>query len=1176
MAFTVPDSSPPSTPDKSRSLFSNPSTTPAGPPPSSAASFTPHGVPNSSTFGNSQMGSRSNLSFSESGFGQSTNFGGNDSLFSSFSSSKLPPLQNAKSSIFSGSFGNQMGFKPVNASGNLKVRNKRPHNLSQMSAASEDWVDEGEGEEEEEEEEEVEEDEASGEGEDDEEYVDEGDEEGDEVEYEDDEEANFEDDMEMEPTNNKMDASLFGGFNSTFSPLRGQNPAPAPKRIYSNPGNAKRAKIDEQWATSSPASAKAKLIPRKRPSQFPIIARDLAARTKIAAVTEPGEVVLPTDECIGELLDKLQGPEVGGGEAAAMFSEAATTLTDIWTKACKKESEHTGQHQPSGTFGPGEDASGIEKATVVASLLLHLHHPPRKDRTGGYLRTSGIPTNSRSLVVSGSSANKEVPIPKVLVDWLNENHSGSAQEVEALQQTSPNPTASRDFWDIIQAGVLRGRFGDMAHLLREADFNYARSALQDGLSQPGYRGAQLQSIQKVVNKAIQMLESSPLVQENDWDVTGFDWTAYRKRVRSALAELQDYAEGEDPVQPSTGPRFEASNFGMSTNFGASQSGISFTQSLRMAESRVPWSIYQGIKGIYGIIIGESSAIISVSQDWIEATIGLTAWWSGEEDDQSTGLTNMRMSSTVDRSLQETYLRRLNSSFSTVNGDEGAFSPNPLERLDVGVACAFEGNVRGALGILETWSLCLAASVAEIAHEAEWLESNFGGDSLPGLLNENDLMVLSYGQDSGNAEQLEKDDILDDYAHGLSGRDKFQYNGVSRKGWQMALEVLSRMEDTKWSKDRVAELLDQIPVNTIDQVEQMIVMCGDLGFEEQGRKIAANYGDEIMAAAKSNRECDYGLAMICYARARSIRKLRDIVNTLIAYSLQQSRAWPPDEQLGGQLRSLVKNPRVCLSSIAKVDEEAAGILQFYASGYATLRRFYDLRDEPVLSESGKSQLRPLARKRAAAEALVAVIRSAADSIYGGLYDPDQDTAVLVDNLLSLLGEALVFVDNPPSSILSIEQQSTILAAIEDLETVTPRVFTAVQEFFYECLNEYIFEKTGKPSKDSSTLAAGLKKSTSTLTASSSYSMIDREMADSMVTNNTSTTTTSGILIPRPNTMNESAKPIRRGWDWRAGLAASTASSTAGESNNGDGDEKTKPDSKLLWILRLRLAKGMVLR
>jgi hypothetical protein len=343
-------------------------------------------------------------------------------------------------------------------------------------------------------------------------------------------------------------------------------------------------------------------------------------------------------------------------------------------------------------------------------------------------------------------------------------------------------------------------------------------------------------------------------------------------------------------------------------------------------------------------------------------------------------------------------------------------------------------------------------------------------------------------------------------------------------------------------------------------------------------------------------------MICFARARLIRKVKEIANNLISYSLQQSRAWPPDEQLGGQLQSLVKNPKVCLSSIAKFDSEAAQILQFYASGYATLRRFYDLRDEPVLSNDPGLQVRPLARKRAAAEALVAVIRSSADSIYGGLYDPERDSAVLVDNLLALLGEAIIFVNRKllqaclldeserilaniiaaeTPSILSIEQQSNILAAIEDLETITPRVFAAAQEFFYECLNEYIFEKTGETRKSSSSsypsLSAGLKKSASGLTAStSSFSMIDSHMADSSITNKTNattSTTTSGVMVSKPDAAKIYATPIQRGWDWRVGLAESTG--TDEDEREGTEDE-IKPDKKLLRVLRLRLAQGMTWR
>lgn len=135
-----------------------------------------------------------------------------------------------------------------------------------------------------------------------------------------------------------------------------------------------------------------------------------------------------------------------------------------------------------------------------------------------------------------------------------------------------------------------------------------------------------------------------------------------------------------------------------------------------------------------------------------------------------------------------------------------------------------------------------------------------------------------------------------------------------------------------------------------------------------------------------------------------------MDLLISLCLVQSVAYPPKPELDSQLRSLLYEPAAALSDIAAVDNEAAAMLQFYFSGYATLRNYYDIRDEEVNLEPGqKPKHRPLARRRAAAKALTAVIGSAADSIYGGLYDHDRKTAVQVDGLLVLLGEALPLID-----------------------------------------------------------------------------------------------------------------------------------------------------------------------
>ena len=125
---------------------------------------------------------------------------------------------------------------------------------------------------------------------------------------------------------------------------------------------------------------------------------------------------------------------------------------------------------------------------------------------------------------------------------------------------------------------------------------------------------------------------------------------------------------------------------------------------------------------------------------------------------------------------------------------------------------------------------------------------------------------------------------------------------------------------------------------------------------------------------------------------------------------QSTAFPIKDNLDPNLSILVNNPRELLALIAEQDPKAAELLQFYFGGYATLRKFYDLRDEDVhLQDGEKPTLRPVARKKAAATALLMVVASAADNIQGGLFDEERSAVVQVDVLLALLGEVMVFVN-----------------------------------------------------------------------------------------------------------------------------------------------------------------------
>ncbi|KAE8146726.1 Nup85 nucleoporin-domain-containing protein [Aspergillus avenaceus] len=1118
MSFKFPlDSSPPSTPNKSRNLFSL-SETPAAGPPSASHSFTPRGPPPSTVFGSSQMSARSETDSPGSLFTKSGNINPNDSIFGSSIASFDFPATRAKKPAPAKSFAPSQSFYSVNNDSQFgDSTNFGPSNSFAPSEMEKD---------------------PNG------------------------DKADSEIDIGDAPTNANRLSFLDSGFGK---PAFLQPAAQAHRKpIYSNPDNAKRPKLDEKWTHQSPLR-KTKLSPKKD-SAIPSIVRNFASRSRIAAVEEPSEVIINTEDEICRMYDEIRHFNYQDDQFHATLSDVCGRLSTVW----KTYAENDGKSRGAGV-GPGDRASDLSKASFLGSLLLQLHHPLHSSsKQGAFSGPLGLSV-PRNLVLAGPRASTPTPMPKVLLDWLNSNHPQSA-DLQTLKDVEPNPTASSNFWEILKASVLRGHVSKAAELLRAADFNYARSALEDGLPQAGYRGAQLQNIQKCVNRALQILDSCPSTQYGDWDVKGTEWAMYRKRVLAAVNDLEEFAEGSDQQEEKPAPvgnRFQAINFGLKP----AASEFSFAQSARMAESRVPWMIYQNLRSLYRILLGDTSAIMNHAQDWVEATVGLTVWWDGEDDDVdsaqgagkgfgasiNTHFLRPRISKpqSFGDDTEDPYLRRLELAFSSatnVKSDDAGFRINSLSSLEVGLASVFEGNVDGVIELLQTWSLCVASAVAEIASAAGWLETAAGEKSLPGL-SANDLMVLSYGQDNAAAKsRVQKDDILRNYASGLFDRGSIE--NAARSAWELAIEVLSRLDDNGKMQKSVSELLEKLPLNTPEQVDKVVLLCSELGLESEGRRVSERFGDSTISKTE-----EYGLALICYARAHNRRKVKSVVDLLISYSLVQSRAYPASTDLDEQLESMIREPKACLSAVAAVDEEAASILQFYFSGYATLRRFYETRDEAVgLQEGQRPRFKPLARRRAAAQALVAVITSAADSIYGGLYDPDRDSAVQVDGLLALLGEALPFI-NQSTPIFSVPQQFAILSAIEDLETITPRVYAQCEECFSSTLIEYQSSKqagTDPVSNDCFVVPpwprALLKKSVSSGTASSTFSFIGSDMIESARNRSGSVSAgSSGVLVPRSG----DTRPAyhERGWDWRVGLP-----------------EDTKGEA-VLRMLRMGLAKGL---
>lgn len=245
----------------------------------------------------------------------------------------------------------------------------------------------------------------------------------------------------------------------------------------------------------------------------------------------------------------------------------------------------------------------------------------------------------------------------------------------------------------------------------------------------------------------------------------------------------------------------------------------------------------------------------------------------------------------------------------------------------------------------------------------------------------------------------------------------------------------------------------------------------------------------------------------------------MLDLLISFSLIQSTAYPPEDDLDDHLKRLILSPKQVLTEMSNLDIEAAELLHKMLSGYGTLRRFYDLRDEEVkLSANEKPKTGAVARNLDAANALIAVITSADDNIRGGLYDESRGAVVSIDFLLALLGEALPFLSSstPP---LTIAQITILLKAVEDLQTVSPRsIYNDCSEFFQTVLASAQGLKGSSP-------ADLLKKSTSNVSgASNNFSLVGSSMLASQLQRSMGS---SGVLVK---------SNIKRGWDWRRGLSA----------------------------------------
>lgn len=828
-------------------------------------------------------------------------------------------------------------------------------------------------------------------------------------------------------------------------------------------------------------------------SKYEKIARDIYSCMDDLSVDEPDDLILATEAIISRL---YQENFEGDGVRAVVeekLSVLTQELTKLWDNYHKQIAIHHSEEYTT-TVGPGPKSANFSKANFLANLALKIHHPGK---------------------ASSSYTAKEIPIPQTLLEWMESYHNPYPNQYEEVQAHKPYPANHTLFWDTIFNCLIRGKVIVVTNMIKSAGWRHISNdsdKLPDNTSSIRYSDTTLRNIEQAMHAAIEILVSCPATH-GDWNSRNKDWKLFRLRTSQALEDLKHFTQSANQI-------YEDNKYSKANS-------TSYSQAAKKAESLIPWNLQQNLVTLYQLLMGDMSVILANSQDWCEATIGLVVWW--DEDIKNRNMPTGHFQEPLDGlhrlSSSDAFDRKLRISFEIATSDSTDLQIDSANPVEVALASLFEGDSESVIGFLRGWSGPVSSAVAEIASFAGWLPRG-EEKSLISMesLDQDDLDLLGINPPSTKIDGP-KDRTLIAYANSLSQRKELKYSmepPAVMESWELSILILGRLDSTERSEEILWELLQRFPLQNSSTVKKLWVLLNNISLPRHAEKVAQTYADEL--AEKSRK---YGEALYFYALAHMSDKVKDVLDLLISYSLVQSLAYPPEADVDDQLRSFIISPQSTLTDIAVLDIDAAKLLQKSLSGYATLRKFYDLRDGDVYVSAEQLKLGPLARKRQAAIALITVIDSSSDHIRGGLYDRECGAVVNVDFLLALLGESLRFVGQE-DFILTAPQIEALLRAIEDLETVSSRVYAACAEFLQSVMASNLNYQTSMPDdsiedsigSDGRNLKASLQKNQ--LLMNSELAAEDR---------------------------------VKRGWDWRQCVSANTTG------------------KEILWILRLGLAKDL---
>jgi len=555
------------------------------------------------------------------------------------------------------------------------------------------------------------------------------------------------------------------------------------------------------------------------------LAKGLTAASEGALWHESDHTILETERLVVKVHDSVHS---GSAETRAhVLSATAQDLVSLWQASFKTASKATmSSSRP-------DSPVGLMHASRLAGLLLSIHHPPHLQHAPRNLALALVPAQSE--------AKSFTPIPKVLLDWLNNTFSGMS-EVEVVLKESRGYSRHASFWEAVHVTAVRGNFAQTLQLLQGANLEFAESAQHDGLGNTGYSGSHLHYANDAVRAVINLLRECPAVANGDWDIKGHDWNIFRQRVKQAYSGLEDVAESESASRHSISQPFQASHFGISQT----QASYQLRVASRKAESRVPWTVYENLRRLYQLLLGNEEEILTISADWIEAVLGLSIWWNGEEEEPEESAQGSLAASrrslmrsqkvrSVDVAPVKAYCQRLSAALAAVieNSDED-FSVNSVDCFEVGLACIFDDNIEGVLHIIRGWSLVFASAVAELASAGGWFTRANG---LMDQFDQSDLMVLSYTEQ--HPKSVSKDDLQIAYADFLASKGQFtgQDEQTLKEGWEIAIQVLGRLDDSITANNRIEHILNDLPLDSAARVDRITELCHSMGLEQHALTIS---------------------------------------------------------------------------------------------------------------------------------------------------------------------------------------------------------------------------------------------------------------------------------------------------------------------------------------------------